>query len=136
MRMRMQETARPANLKRGAGGIVDIEFIVQMLQLKHGRELPQIRVPGMADAINHLHEAGVLADADFEHLAAAYRTMRTIIGRLQLMNTTADHDLPTDPIELAKLARLLDYPDAASLVKKCETLRGDNRRYFDRFMSG
>ncbi len=135
MRQRMQETARPANLKRAVGGIVDIEFIVQMLQLKHGRELPQTRVPGTADAISRLHEAGVLADADFEYLAAAYRTMRTIIGRLQLMNTNADHDLPSDPIELAKLARLLDYPDAAALIQKCESLRSENRRYFDRFMS-
>jgi glutamate-ammonia-ligase adenylyltransferase len=136
MRMRMQETARAANLKRGEGGIVDIEFIVQMLQLRHGRELPQIRVPGMADAINRLHEAGVLADADFKYLGQAYRSMRTIIGRLQLMKTTADHDLPTDPIELAKLARLLDYADAAALAKECDSLRSENRRRFDRFMSG
>ncbi len=134
MRLRLQETARPANLKRGAGGIVDLEFIVQMLQLKHGRDCPQIRLPGMAAAIAELHEAGILSADDSSYLHSSYRTMRTIIGRLQLMNTTADHDLPTDRIQLAKLARLLHYPDAEALLKECDALRTENRRRFERFM--
>ena len=51
MRLRLQDTAKPNDIKRGAGGIVDIEFIVQMLQLKHGGEIPAVRVPGTRDAL-------------------------------------------------------------------------------------
>jgi [glutamine synthetase] adenylyltransferase / [glutamine synthetase]-adenylyl-L-tyrosine phosphorylase len=132
MRMRLQETAKPANLKRGIGGIVDIEFLVQMLQLKHGRDCPQIRVPGTFEALEALHQAGLLNADDFNYLNESYRTTRTIIGRLQLMNTTAGHDLPTDPIELAKLARLLNYSDPNKLLSDCEHFRLENRRRFER----
>ena len=58
-----------------------------------------------------------------------------IIGRLQLMSTTAGHDLPTDPIELAKLARLLNYADGAKLMADCDHYRLDNRRRFERLFT-
>jgi [glutamine synthetase] adenylyltransferase / [glutamine synthetase]-adenylyl-L-tyrosine phosphorylase len=132
MRMRLQETAKPANLKRGIGGIVDIEFLVQMRQLEHGRDCPQIRVPGTFEALVALHEAGLLAADDYTYFNESYRVMRAIIGRLQLMSTTAGHDLPTDPIELAKLARLLNYSDGAKLLADCERYRLENRRRFER----
>ncbi len=132
MRMRLQDTAKPGNLKRGIGGIVDIEFLVQMLQLKHGGDCPQIRVPGTFEALAALHQAGILSSDDFEYLDMSYRTTRTIIERLQLMNTTAGHDLPTDLIELAKLARLLNYADPAKLLADCEHFRQENRRRFER----
>ena len=132
MRMRLQDTAKPGNLKRGIGGIVDIEFLVQMLQLRHGGDCPQIRVPGTFEALAALHKAGLLSSDDFEYLDKSYRTTRTIIERLQLMNTTAGHDLPTDPIERAKLARLLNYADPAKLLADCEQFRQENRRRFER----
>jgi [glutamine synthetase] adenylyltransferase / [glutamine synthetase]-adenylyl-L-tyrosine phosphorylase len=132
MRMRLQETAKPANLKRGIGGIVDIEFLVQMRQLEHGRDCPEIRVPGTFEALVALHEAALLADDDYTYFNESYRVLRAIIGRLQLMSTTAGHDLPTDPIELAKLARLLNYPDGAKLLADCERYRLENRRRFER----
>ena len=131
MRLRLQETAKPANLKRGIGGIVDVEFLVQMLQLKHGRDCPQIRVPGTFEALDALHQAGLLAADDYRYFHDSYRTMRSIIGRLQLMTTTAGHDLPTDPIELAKLARLLNYSDAGKLLADCERYRLETRRRFE-----
>ena len=52
MRMRLEETASQRNLKRGPGGTVDTEFLVQMLQLKHGGDDPSIRVPGTLDALD------------------------------------------------------------------------------------
>ncbi len=132
MRMRLQETAKPGNLKRGIGGIVDIEFLVQTRQLEHGRDCLKIRVPGTFEALAALHEAGFLSGDDFFYFDESYRTMRAIIGHLQLMSTTAGHDLPTDPIELAKLARLLNFPDGAKLMADCERFRLENRRRFER----
>jgi glutamate-ammonia-ligase adenylyltransferase len=135
MRLRLQETAKPNDIKRGAGGIVDIEFIAQMLQLKHGGEFPAVRVPGTRDALAALHTAGLLAADDFEFLTASYMTLRTIEGRLRLMTPTARDDLPEDPIEQAKLARLLNYADAAALLADWQWLREENRRRFERIFA-
>ncbi len=73
MRRRLQETVSGENLKRGPGGIVDVEFLVQMLQLKHGRRNPKVRVPNTLSALEALHGAGHLGDDDFELFAASYR---------------------------------------------------------------
>ena len=135
MRKRLQDTAGANNIKRGAGGIVDIEFIVQMLQLKHGRELPAIRQPGTREALVALHQTGLLSHDDFEFLSVGYQALRTIEGRLRLMNATARDDLPDDPLELSRLARQLDYPDAAHLLAEWQRLREENRRRFERLFA-
>ena len=135
MRLRLQETAKPTDIKRGAGGIVDIEFIVQMLQLKHGGECPAVRVPGTRDALAALHAAGFLSADDFQFLTASYTTLRTIEGRLRLMTPTAQDDLPIDPIEQAKLARLLNYADTAALLADWQWLREENRKRFERIFA-
>src|SRR5262245_35226242 len=56
MRARLEETASKRNLKRGPGGTVDTEFLVQMLQLKHGRDDASIRDPGTLDALTALEK--------------------------------------------------------------------------------
>ena len=94
MRIRMQQSASDQNLKRGIGGTVDVEFIVQMLQLKHVDQYPEILVPGTLDAIAALRQAGLLADDDARHLDRSYRFLRSIESGLRLMNTAARHDLP------------------------------------------
>jgi glutamate-ammonia-ligase adenylyltransferase len=132
MRLRLQEAAKPNDIKRGAGGIVDIEFIAQMLQLKFGAENEAIRVPGTRDALAALHTAGLLSDDDFKFLIASYTTLRTIEGRLRLMTPTARNELPDDPIEQAKLARLLNYADTAALLADWQWLREENRSRFER----
>ena len=108
MRQRLQDAATPANIKRGSGGIVDIEFIVQLLQLRHGAEHTSIRLPGTREALMALHDVGVLDREDFMFLASSYQTLRTIECRLRFMNTTAKDDLPEDPLELAKLAAAVE----------------------------
>ena len=60
MRIRMQQSASDQNLKRGIGGTVDVEFIVQMLQLKYVDQYPEILTPGTLDAIAALRRAGLL----------------------------------------------------------------------------
>lgn len=134
MRLKLEEGASPSNLKRGPGGIVDIEFLVQMLQLRHGRELPAIRQPNTIDALAALRSVGLLSQEDYEYFTTSYQVLRSIQGRLRLMNVSALNDLPGNPSELGKLARLLKYPDQETLLTDCRRLQRENRARFERFI--
>lgn len=132
MRLRMQEHASKQNLKRGAGGTVDIEFIVQMLQLKYARSFPAALTPGTLDAIVGLRAAGVLSDSDAQRLGRSYQFLRSVESGLRLMNTAARHDLPTDTLELDKLAFLIGRENSKQMVDECQALRQQNRNCFQR----
>ncbi|HEV7221892.1 MAG TPA: bifunctional [glutamate--ammonia ligase]-adenylyl-L-tyrosine phosphorylase/[glutamate--ammonia-ligase] adenylyltransferase, partial [Pirellulales bacterium] len=95
MRRRMEESAPPGNIKRGPGGMVDVEFLVQMLQLKHGRDNAALRTPNTLAALAALNKAGHLNSADYEYFSASYRFLRSVESRLRLMNC-ASRVLPDD----------------------------------------
>ncbi|MBI2478580.1 MAG: bifunctional [glutamate--ammonia ligase]-adenylyl-L-tyrosine phosphorylase/[glutamate--ammonia-ligase] adenylyltransferase, partial [Planctomycetia bacterium] len=135
MRQKLQETASPRNLKRGPGGTVDIEFIVQMTQLRYAATSPDILVPGTLDAIAALSEGGYLADELADYLSKSYRFLRSVESGLRLMNTTARHDLPEDEHEVDKLAYLLGYESARSLLDDCREYTRENRKRFQRVFS-
>jgi glutamate-ammonia-ligase adenylyltransferase len=132
MRHRLEETAAGGNLKRGPGGIVDIEFLVQMLQLKHGRRNVRVRSPNTLVALVALARAGALPQADAEFLAQSYRFLRTVEGRLRLMNSTARDRLPEDPTELAKLAHLLRAPSGDAVLADFDRYTRETRERFNR----
>jgi [glutamine synthetase] adenylyltransferase / [glutamine synthetase]-adenylyl-L-tyrosine phosphorylase len=135
MRSRLEETATSLDLKRGAGGIVDIEFLVQMLQLQHGRNNPELREPNTLTALGVLYAGGVLSVDDYERFDASYRLLRTIEGRLRLMNSAARDQLPQDPTELAKLAHLLHYPGSDGLMMDFENAARQIRQRFERIFA-
>ncbi len=132
MRYRLEENASGKNLKRGTGGTVDIEFAVQMLQLKNAAASPQVLVPGTVDAILALHDAGHLSDEDCEFLTQSYAYLRKVEARLRLMNTTARHDLPEEEHELKKLAFLLGGESPAAVVTETGRYTKENRNHFER----
>jgi [glutamine synthetase] adenylyltransferase / [glutamine synthetase]-adenylyl-L-tyrosine phosphorylase len=132
MRLRLEETATKTNLKRGPGGTVDIEFAVQMLQMKHGAARPECLVPGTLNAIEGLRQANALSQDDADYLSQSYRFLRAVEARLRLMNTTARHDVPDDESERKKLAYLLGYDDADKLIEDCRNFTAENRRRCDR----
>lgn len=134
MRRRLEDTSTPTNLKRGMGGIVDIEFLVQMLQLKHGRKNAKLRTPNTLLALAALAEAKLIDAADYTFLSDSYRLLRTVECRLRLMNTTARDDMPTDEAETAKLARALAYPSGEALLAECRKCSEGNRDRFDRYI--
>jgi glutamate-ammonia-ligase adenylyltransferase len=132
MRQRMEHTAAAGDLKLGPGGIVDVEFLVQMLQLKHARGNSALRVPNTLAALAALYRADLLAVDDYECFNVSYRLLRTIEGRLRLMNSTARDRLPQDPIELRKLAGLLHYASSDGLLMDFENATRQIRRRFER----
>jgi glutamate-ammonia-ligase adenylyltransferase len=131
MRQRMEDVAFTGDLKRGPGGLVDIEFLVQMLQLKHARGNPALRVANTVAALDALYKANLLSVDDFEFFDVSYRLLRTIESRLRLMNSTARDQLPQDPVELYKLANLLHYPSSDGLLTDFENATRQIRRRFE-----
>jgi glutamate-ammonia-ligase adenylyltransferase len=132
MRFRLEETASSQNLKRGSGGTVDTEFIVQMLQLKHGGNDPSVRLPGTLDALTALEHGGYLSGDDAEYFRRSYRFQRSIEARVRLMASTGRHELPDNDRELAKLAYLLGYSRPQELVAEAQKTFTENRARFNR----
>jgi len=113
-------------VKRGRGGIRDIEFAVQLLQLVHGRADTALRSPNTLDALRELGHAGYVDHRDAHDLAEAYRFLRTVEHRLQLVDEQQQHTVPTDVEARDHLARVLGFRDtsgATALAQFDETLR-------------
>ncbi|MEN3315501.1 MAG: [glutamine synthetase] adenylyltransferase / [glutamine synthetase]-adenylyl-L-tyrosine [Acidimicrobiaceae bacterium] len=98
-------------VKRGRGGIRDIEFAVQLLQLVHGRDDPALRSANTLDTLGELGRAGYVDVDDARALDHAYRLLRTVEHRLQLVNEEQVHVLPDDTASLSHLARVMGYRD-------------------------
>ncbi len=96
-------------VKLGEGSIRDIEFVVQYLQLVHGKKRPDVRSRGTLDALNRLATAGLLEADDYRVLSDGYVLLRTIEHYLQMMHDRQTHTLPTDPTALDRLARRLRF---------------------------
>ncbi len=109
-------------LKLGPGGLRDVEFAVQLLQLVHGRGDEVLRVAGTLPALDALRDGGYVGRDDALSLGDAYRFLRVAEHRLQLRRLRRTHLLPTDAPDLAWLARAMGFrPDA----------RGDARAVFE-----
>jgi glutamate-ammonia-ligase adenylyltransferase len=134
MRRRLEQASAGSDLKRGPGGVVDVEFIVQMLQLRYGRKHPSLRTPNTLAGLRAAFDAGLLSADDYEHLFSGYRLLRRIEGRLQLLGSTARDHLPQDPVELAKLCHLLHYQSTEVLLHDFVNATAQIRARFDRLL--
>ncbi len=127
-----RETSRQGltdrELKRGRGGIRDIEFAVQLLQLVHGRHDPSIRSATTLDALAQLAAAGYVDDRDRAPLCDAYRFLRTVEHRLQLWDEQQTHTLPTADVARLRLAHVLGYRGRAQ-ISAIEQFEADHRRH-------
>jgi len=117
-----QEVARKGltdrEVKRGRGGIRDIEFTVQLLQLVHGHLDEDLRSPNTLATLAEMASAGYIDTDDAAQLADSYRFLRVVEHRLQLVDEQQVHTLPTDPIALDRLARTMgrrDLPEGSAL---------------------
>ncbi|GIU97404.1 MAG: glutamate-ammonia-ligase adenylyltransferase [Actinomycetota bacterium] len=119
-------------VKRGRGGIRDVEFAVQLLQIVHGRRDPALRGPGTLEALDALAAEGYVAEADAAALADAYRFLRRLEHRLQLVRDLQTHDLPADRRSRDVLARSLGLADADALVAELDRTTGLVRELHER----
>ncbi|GAB2965134.1 bifunctional [glutamine synthetase] adenylyltransferase/[glutamine synthetase]-adenylyl-L-tyrosine phosphorylase [Micromonospora polyrhachis] len=113
MRRKIIENIPPGEqdreIKRGPGGLRDIEFAVQLLQLVHGRADETLRAPGTIPALKALVNGGYVGRADGESLLRGYRFLRGVEHRLQLRGLRRTHTVPADPVALRWLAHALGY---------------------------
>jgi glutamate-ammonia-ligase adenylyltransferase len=112
--------ARGEDVKLGPGGIRDIEFAVQLLQLVHGGADETVRVRATLPALTALVEGAYIADDDGAGLGVAYTWLRTVEHRMQLWQERRVRELPRNPEERARLARALrftDSPEASALTR-------------------
>jgi glutamate-ammonia-ligase adenylyltransferase len=113
MRRRVLEhiPAREADrqLKLGAGGLRDVEFAVQLLQLVHGRADPSIRSGATLSALADLTRGGYVGREDGEALHEAYAFLRTLEHRIQLHQLRRTHVVPADETALRRLGRSMGF---------------------------
>ena len=108
MKKRVEESAKlkgDRELKKGPGGLRDIEFTVQLLQLVHGRADPTIRSPNTLTALRQLSWGEYIDQADAVHFTTAYIHLRTVEHRLQLRDERQTHELPTADADRVWAAR-------------------------------
>jgi glutamate-ammonia-ligase adenylyltransferase len=114
MRERMEaevgrESSRGKNPKTGHGGLVDVEFAAQFLQLAHGHDHPDVRTGSTPVALRRLRHAGLLREPEFEALAEGYDFLRRVELRLRIVHDYAIDHLPEEGPQLRQLARRLGY---------------------------
>jgi glutamate-ammonia-ligase adenylyltransferase len=98
-------------IKRAPGGIRDVEFSVQLLQLVHGRHDEALRVRATLPAIGELAQAGYVDPDDAAVLSAAYRFLRTVEHRLQLVDLGPMYAVPADDAARQRIARAMGLRD-------------------------
>jgi glutamate-ammonia-ligase adenylyltransferase len=115
-------------VKLGPGGLRDIEFAVQLLQLVHGRHDPALRSGTTLVALDRLTAAGFVGRADAAQLAEAYRFLRLVEHRLQLASERRTHTIPSGSEARRWLARTLGYRDSPR-ASALERFEDDRRRH-------
>jgi glutamate-ammonia-ligase adenylyltransferase len=129
LRMRMErELAREDetrfNLKKGRGGLVDIEFVTQMLQLAHGNRSRKLRRRETLAALTALHSKGVLKETEYRLLSDGYLFLRRLDHRLRLERDQSIDAFDADPGRLDGIARALGYKAGKKSGKPIATKSG------------
>jgi glutamate-ammonia-ligase adenylyltransferase len=146
LRQRMEkelakEDDQHRNIKTGHGGMVDVEFLVQYLQLLHGRDFPSLRSKNTLDALQALHADGLLPDEDYKPLENGYKFLRRLENKLRLVHNQSINQLSADPDSLTKLAKHLGYDNTSGSPEQIflhdySQITEDIRRIFQHYLKG
>ena len=134
-----RETADSYNIKTGRGGMVDVEFAVQYLQLRHGCRYPEIRCTSTITALKEIKSLGLISEQDSETLLSGYKFLRKLENRLRIIHDYSVNDLRGSVKYMNKLARRLGYDPklkspGEALLKDYEEITGQIRDCFERVM--
>jgi glutamate-ammonia-ligase adenylyltransferase len=124
MRDRLEASRSERDLKRRVGGIVDIEFLVQLFQLKYGRDHPALRTTNVWEALDALRGSGFLSEAEHAVLRGSYDFLRLVESRLRIVHNRQLIELPESEEDMEKLARRLGF-EVSSQASARQRLRGE-----------
>lgn len=125
------------DVKLGPGGIREIEFLVQTLQLVFGGRIPSLRERNTLKALVKLKDSSILSGQAARRLASAYRFLRTLEHRLQMVHQQQTHSLPRDPTLLSAVAAETPnrggkgFPSSEALLHRLQHIRGRVRQAFE-----
>ncbi|WP_182526480.1 bifunctional [glutamine synthetase] adenylyltransferase/[glutamine synthetase]-adenylyl-L-tyrosine phosphorylase [Nocardioides dongkuii] len=114
---------RASHLKLGRGGLADIEWTVQLLQMRFAGQVPDLRTPQTMPALAAAREAGLIAEDDATLLQQAWRRVSRMRNAVTLVRGQPSDQLPRDPRERAAVASILGYPPGASEAMVNDHLR-------------
>ena len=112
MRVRMEASANPRSLKRARGGLVDVEFLVQLSILRHAREHPAILQSNIWDALDALEASQLLLGPQIDILRTGYSFLRFVEARLRIVTDRPLTEIPEQSDDLEKLARRAGFDTA------------------------
>jgi [glutamine synthetase] adenylyltransferase / [glutamine synthetase]-adenylyl-L-tyrosine phosphorylase len=127
------ESELERNVKLGRGGIREIEFIVQSLQLLHAGRLPFLQGAQTLPALNKLAQYHILKESEAASLAAAYQFLRDVEHRLQMEHNQQTHTIPTERKARERLARLMGFDSIAAFESAQQQHTRRVREIYDRF---
>jgi glutamate-ammonia-ligase adenylyltransferase len=132
-----RETAHRFNIKSGRGGLLDVEFLVQYLQLRDGGQRPSLRQRGTAAALTALRDEGILLPDVAASLSDSYAFLRRLENRLRIVNDRSIQEITDQPRDLDKLARRLGYhgeSPGARLLSDYKTHAESVRAIYGRYL--
>jgi glutamate-ammonia-ligase adenylyltransferase len=127
---------RANDVKLGRGGIREIEFIVQLLQVVRGGQYPELRTRPTLSALPRLAKAGLMSQTTAQALALAYDFLRRVEHRIQYLDDQQTHVLPTSDPDLAWIANTMGYATACALLNRLDSHRELVALEFDALLGG
>ncbi|MBP8895840.1 MAG: bifunctional [glutamate--ammonia ligase]-adenylyl-L-tyrosine phosphorylase/[glutamate--ammonia-ligase] adenylyltransferase, partial [Ottowia sp.] len=127
---------RANDVKLSRGGIREIEFTVQLLQVVRGGQFPELRTRPTLEALQRVARAGLMPQETADALARAYVFLRRVEHRIQYLDDQQTHILPTDDADLDWIARTLGYDSACPFLCELDTHREFVAQEFDRLLGG
>ncbi|WP_020471678.1 bifunctional [glutamate--ammonia ligase]-adenylyl-L-tyrosine phosphorylase/[glutamate--ammonia-ligase] adenylyltransferase [Zavarzinella formosa] len=136
MRDRLEHAGTPRSLRRAAGGMTDIEFLVQAMQIRHGQRLPMLCLTNTWESLACFRDHGLLTPEQHDRLVASYSFHRLAEARLRVLLNRPASEYPESAEELEKFARRMGYPAGDEparnrFLKDLETHRRDTRLIYD-----
>ncbi len=135
LKTRIDSTFKKGDIKRGYGGIREIEFFAQALQLIYGGREPLLREKSLLRVLHRLLLKGLIGQEDYFILSDNYRFLRTLEHRLQQLNDLQTHTIPSGDGELNALARKMDFSDRKTFLDNLEKRRRKVRSIYDSLFS-
>ena len=135
LKIRIDSTFKKGDIKRGYGGIREIEFFAQALQLIYGGREPLLREKSLLKVLHRLLVKALIGQEDYFILSDNYRFLRTLEHRLQQVNDLQTHMIPSDDAELNALAKKMGLSDRETFLADLDNRRLKVRGIYDSLFS-